>query len=61
MMPHMGHAELMVFAMTAGAYVDIGQNTKMKTRKQSLIGLYLIYIALALDLRLQAFTPSYQL
>ena len=42
-------------------YVRIGQHTEMKTRKPSLFALRArgsIYMALVLDLRLQASTPS---
>ena len=45
-------------------YVGIGQNIKMKARKWSLLGLredLSIYMALAYDVRLQAFAPSDQL
>ena len=38
-MPHLGHTELMVVVVAVGVYVVIGQSTKKKTRKQSLLGL----------------------
>ena len=49
----------MVVAVTAGAYVGIGQNTKMKTRKQSLLGLYLHGVSLGLTpAGLHALSPA---
>ena len=48
---------MVVVAMAAGVYVDIGQNTKRcKHETQSLLGCS--YNGVALDLRLQAFAPS---
>ena len=66
-MPHLGHTELMVVVVAAGvhcAYVVIGQNAKMETQKQLLLTSWsakgFIDMALALDLPLQASTPSDQ-
>ena len=58
-MPHLEHMALIVVAVTSGAYVGVGQNTKMKTRKQSLLGLYLHGVGLRLTpAGLHALSPA---